>query len=561
MYIRILYLLSSYVALMGQEHIPADELEVRGAPYVPPTQTTLRVETRLVEVNAVVRDSNGSAVAGLTRDDFELEDAGKKQEIRAFSTETAAAPRPVPGAITSPVPLEQTAIRRPRFLALIFDDSSMTPSDVTPTRAAAKRFLAQGLQSGDLSSIFIFSKGQVTPFTSDTGKLKEALHELTAHPGTAAMTSCPYLSPYDALNIVEQVDTFVLPAKVRDAKACGYCGKFEPSCESQVEALARRIWEETQSASMRILSFLDQIVKYMATMPGRRVMVLASSGFLSRTLEQQREGVIDRALRAGVVINSLDAKGLFTDDTGIEYPSLNQASNILQRSLGLRPQDAMNDSLAVLAASTGGLFFHNNNDLALGFRTLGLAPAVSYDMGFYPTGAPNKKYHALTLRLKKNGRYSIQARPGYFASITPPNGLTPERAIDKAVLSGDTPSDVPATVSASSVATRDKRPALRVLVHLDVPRLPFTEVKGVRTLHLDIIAALFGKGSAFVRGEEAYASFALKDATFLRLVDGMNLALTLNVPPGKYQLRCVVEEARAGKFTSILQPVEVQPAD
>ena len=67
-------------------------MRMRNSPWVPPVQYTLRTETRVVEVGVVVRDSRSHSVGGLTRDDFEIEDGGKKREITAFSTETSSPP-------------------------------------------------------------------------------------------------------------------------------------------------------------------------------------------------------------------------------------------------------------------------------------------------------------------------------------------------------------------------------------------------------------------------------------------------------------------------------------
>ena len=44
-------------------------------------------------------------------------------------------------------------------------------------------------------------------------------------------------------------------------------------------------------------------------------MVIVSGGFLTETLHFELSQITDRALRAGVIINAMDARGLYTDPT------------------------------------------------------------------------------------------------------------------------------------------------------------------------------------------------------------------------------------------------------
>src|SRR6202451_150041 len=59
--------------------------------------SVIRVTTRMVEVNVIVRDLKGP-VAGLTKDDFTIFDKGKPQKIAFFSANTTkhSAPTPAP---------------------------------------------------------------------------------------------------------------------------------------------------------------------------------------------------------------------------------------------------------------------------------------------------------------------------------------------------------------------------------------------------------------------------------------------------------------------------------
>jgi hypothetical protein len=214
--------------------------------------------------------------------------------------------------------------------------------------------------------------------------------------------------------------------------------------------------------------------------------------------------------------------------------------------------------MAILASSTGGLFFHNNNDIDLGFRELGLVPGVSYILGFSPISAPDGKYHKLKIRLKTPGQHEVQARPGYYATISPSVPPAAERRIDKEVLSLSTVDDVASRVAAVSAKTPGGETALRVTLHLDVQRLRFTTVAGVRMLKLTFIAVLFDEHSAFVAGKEGQAEFMLKEETFNRLTSGLDTKLTLVAPPGKYRLRSVVSEGTEGKLTAASQEVEIR---
>ncbi len=51
----------------------------------PAPSATFQVEVNFVDIDAVVTDERGNFIGDLTKDDFELLDEGKPQEISAFS--------------------------------------------------------------------------------------------------------------------------------------------------------------------------------------------------------------------------------------------------------------------------------------------------------------------------------------------------------------------------------------------------------------------------------------------------------------------------------------------
>jgi hypothetical protein len=233
-------------------------------------------------------------------------------------------------------------------------------------------------------------------------------------------------------------------------------------------------------------------------------------------------------------------------------------SRIARQSQGIRTQSESNDTMAILAASTGGLFFHNNNDLDLGLRELCLLPEYSYSLAFVPPGAPDGKYHPLKVRLKQSRGYEVQARPGYFAAAI--NAAEPppaERRIDQEMLSAGTFDEVPLTFSTEPAATPGK-PGVHVVLHLDIAHLPLVNRAGKYTGQLTVIAALFDSAGGFVTGKECEIDFNMRDDTYNKLAPGTTAGLTLNAPPGNYRFRGVVREANQGGITASSLPVEVK---
>jgi len=58
---------------------------------------------------------------------------------------------------------------------------------------------------------------------------------------------------------------------------------------------------------------LQEIVRRLSGMPGQRVIVLSSSGFFVPMFEHSDiTGIINKAITAKVIVNSLDVRGVWT---------------------------------------------------------------------------------------------------------------------------------------------------------------------------------------------------------------------------------------------------------
>lgn len=563
-----LAVLLATVSLSGQDRTDPKELRASISEYLPRAQYALRTETRLVEVGVEVRDSRGHAVPGLKRSDFEIRDGGKPRAIKVFAVNTAAPAAPAAASPkqnpAAPPPPEV----RPRFVGLLFDDMNSNVGEFRSAQLAAKRFVTEGLSVGDRVAVFTTSRAQVLPFTADAGPLLEAIEGLRIRPFRADGSGCPELTPFDAYLIAERNDAASIEIKVAEARRCLNLppprGRSSPDTETErlarnVIAQANAVWAQARGFSQSTLGTIRYVVDYMALMPGGRVLLLASGGFYSASLEAQQNDIISRALRGAVVINSLDAKGLYTIDPG-EIPRGGDSQSIIrQQLLGTRPKEESNNALVYLAQSTGGRFFHNNNDLNQGFKELAVLPEITYILGFAPDPVPDGKYHKLSVRLTAANHYSLQARPGYFAPKEAPVNPTPERRIDREVLATTLLRELPAFLSTGAGKLDSGKIGVATAVSLDIKQLRFTDRSGARTQQITFVAVLLDEQGVFVTGRESVIDMALKEGTYARLLEqGVNAVVRLEAPPGIYRLRVVVEEAGAGRLSSFTERVEVR---
>jgi VWFA-related protein len=582
----MLYICETNVFSFQQGSGP-EEMQATIQTYWPRSQYTLRTYSNLVEVGVVVRDSRGRAIGGLGKDDFEIEDAGKKREITAFSIETfvpmVAQPSAAKAADSAPESTKSVMpLRLPlRYVALLFDDFSMPSADQFYVKAAARRFLKEGLAKGDRAGLFTTSGRQIVPFTDDVTKLVAAVDRYNSFPRTPDGGSCPKLTPYDAYVIANKIDYETFAIKEAERVRCfstggrtqtaqggriqtdvlpGKAGPWPFPGTNQVMMQAEAMWTQIRDTSARGLETMGNLVDYMAQLPGRRTVLLASSGFLVGTLEAEHQKVIDRALHADVVINALDAKGLYAEDPPEVTRGADERSIRRIVELGTKGKDLSNDIMAILASSTGGLFFQNNNDLDLGFRKLGMIPEVSYLLGFSPKEAPNGKYHRLKVRMKSRNDYLIQARPGYWAVAKkqqePP---VQERRVDREIMGADMLRELAAVISSEPAKADNGDPALEVVLNIDARKFHFVEKDGLRTQRLVFIATLFDDSGNFVTGTELEIKFALKEPTFIRMTEsGLEMSVTLQAPPGTYRMRAVAQDAIDGKIVASTLPAGIR---
>lgn len=458
-------------------------------------------------------------------------------------------------------------------------------------KIAASRFIKEAIRSGDRIAVFVTSGSNATEFTNDSATVLAAIAKVQSHPriSTGGLAQCPRMTAYEAYQIANN-DPSAMKAKVTEACNCGgsqgcsvewmrdtdllnpttkaadpYGGAGALSTVIEaVRAQADQTWEQAHLASQATLDAIKNSLDQLARPPGKRMLLIASSGFLSGMLDADQDSIINEALHAGVVINSLDAKGLYAEAPGaplnesVESVELPVSTSVFQmRSLGDN-LESLDSGLARLAESTGGLLFRNNNDLDLGFYQLGVLPACTYLLGFTP--AEDGKYHRIKVELKNARHDFVQVRPGYFAPSKASSGQQNLEVETDALMSAtDEETDLPATISDKVGTSQTRGPQLTIQAHFDIQKLPFEKQKDRHVQKLTFTAALFDPRGSFVTGKQAEMELALKPESFDRFSKtGINGIMQLEVSPGTYRLRVVVRESLYGHISATTRDVQIR---
>lgn len=536
--------------------------------------TPFRVRVNLVPVRVVVRDAQGHAVANLRKEDFQIYEDGKPQDISTFSVETPASSlRKV--VRTESMAGESSEKTLPgfeppsRFIALLFDDVHSNLQDLMRARLAAAKFVDTSLQSADRIGVFTISGQTQTDFTSDRAKLRDTMAQIQPRAVEAGdptgADDCPSEDYYEAEMIQVQHDSLALATAAQDALACAYNNDTRQTNAAQAlaQASAARILNEGDNQTIYSFRRLKEIVQKISTLPGQRTVVLISPGFIYPTRELELSEIIDRANRANVSINTLDLRGLYTPETGQDITHGFTGSPLAagpRESLRVAGQEAQIVVLLDLSDGTGGLAFHNNNDLDAGFRTTAATPDVSYLLGLTPNNLKyDGKFHVLKVKLGNKDKYTVQARRGFYA---PKHSETPEEAaareIEDAVFSQEEEGGLPLALHTQYYMADATDAKLAVLARVDVARMHFVKVGGRNDNNLVVVAALFDRDGNYVTATKQTIEMRLFDATLERMGrTGLTVKTGFDVKPGDYLVRLVVRDENAAVISTKNGAVEI----
>jgi VWFA-related protein len=527
------------------------------------TPTTFKFRVNLVLVRVVVRDPQGNIVPNLKKEDFQLFDNRKAQVISTFSVETPQSHVVLPAAAvtrTSETPAEPsvTPALPQRFVSVMFDDTDMSMDDTVHIRSAATRLFGS-LAPSDRVAINTTSGQFTQEFTADREALQKSLFHILPRPlaSSPGTNECPEMTYYEADQIVNFQDQQALAIATQDAIVCAFQGDQTQAlpARSMAQAAAERTSTAGDSQTDFVYRHLEDAMRRLSAMPGQRVMVFISPGFIVTAYTHEQGDLIDRANRANIVINTIDARGLYTPDMGdiASSQQTNPATAGPKAMFRTSAQFAQSAILGELADGTGGTFFHNRNDLDEGMRRAVVAPSLSYLLGFSPQNLKvDGHYHTLKVSLTSKQKFNLQARHGYYAPQTVKDPVeTAKQEIQEAIFSQEEIHDVPIDLQTQFFKTDQTQARLAVLTHVDVKGIHFRKAEGRSHDDLTFATAIFDENGNFVTGGEKIVEMRLLDPTLDRLNHaGFTVKSSFDIKPGTYLVRMVVRDGEGSQMAA-----------
>jgi len=394
-------------------------------------EATFSSTTQLVIETVNVKDKSGKPIENLTAKDFTITEDGAPQSIRFFEFQQlpdlpSTSPiqpnpgqRPLPYQKLTRTQIAQETPGNPRYrdhrlLAMYFDMSAMPPGDQLRALDAAEKFVRTQFTSSDLMAIMSFTGSAVnvmTDFTDDRDRLMRILETL----------------------IVGEDQGFDQTAGDASAADTGTAFGQDDS-------------EFNIFNTDRQLSALQTAATMLGHLSEKKALLYFASGLRLNGVDNQAQlhATINAAIRAGVSIWTMDARGLVANaPLGDARTGSPGGAGMYTGASALAVQNNFQqsqDTLYALAGDTGGKALIDNNDLSVGIVQAQHSVTSYYILGYYTTNAAlDGKFRRIKVTLNPAIAANIDFRQGYFSNKQFSKFTTAdkERQLEDALMLGD----------------------------------------------------------------------------------------------------------------------------
>ncbi len=513
------------------------------------------VAVTVVEIPVTVVDRAGNPVRGLTRENFELVDEGKKQKIEYFEEIDLA-------KISASEAAEPYNPVARRSFMLLFDLGNSSPGTMDRARDAALVFVKSEIGEHDLVSVATYNTDNgfrlLTGFTTDREMLAAAIGTL-GNPKFYQLRDPLFLSA--ATN------------SMRDSGGGGATERGEVAriaTEEIVELNRVNAQNNDDYNRGRIrtqLKTFGGFARVLDRVRGRKQIVLLSEGFDSRLIQgRESAGSSDNRADAEAVISgevwTVDNDQRFGSTTASSevttMAELFKRSDVVLHAIdikGLRSdvdakeglKKSSSESLYLMTNPTGGQVFKNANDLKDNFKKILQSQEVVYVLGFTakPGGTPGK-FHNLKVKTQNVPRGArAYHRAGYYEPSSKVSAL--EQTLTSAdILQSDIPmEDVALSILSVPFPVANEKPLVPVII--EIPGKKLLEGVSGNVLNAELFVYAFDQGGAVKDFLHQKLSLDLLKVRAQLTASGIKYYGSLRLDPGMHAIKVLVRVEESGR--------------
>lgn len=573
--------------------LPAAPVLGRQEPQRPPQEDaaaaqddeeTVRIETELIQTGVMVFDKSGKFVDGLRQDDFELTVEGKPAQISFFERIAGA---PSSAATTGgraknsePNAARAATVSGARTIIIFADDRHLNFESRHRTRDLIKHLIDEELTDEDTAAVVSSSGrlGFLQQFTDNPAVLRAAAARIGDDKNREAGDRLdPPMSEYEAL-LINRYDPQVTDEFAAAIIAAGLAYDMDDA-RQQARSRASNVLQVAAITARNTFYTLEQLVRRSAQLPGRKIVIFISDGFLldpANTDSAQRlRRVTDAAARANAVIYTFDPKGLDA------APPSKTGMSAFRVQSGERFE--MQDPLSAIAKETGGRFFKNRNNM----RPL-LSEALTEASRYYllawrpdPEVRGKDKFRRVEVKVKGRPELTVRMQNGYLEEVpkdevtrapkaepknvkatakttaaAPP--LDPAEEQLRAALNSFAPKTGLPTSLSLNYLEAEGGPLLSAAVRVDGSAVEFKREGNVVKASVEVVGVVYdSKG----KSEATFKSLLALSAPPSRFEGGQTPHVYYNyqtkLAPGLHQMRVATRDLKTGRVGSAVQWVEV----
>ena len=587
-------------------------------------EPTLKVNSRAVLVDVIVTDKSGNPVKGLKQSDFTLTEDGKPQSVGYFEEHTAEDlarrsqklefPSLPPNIFSNYSPLPTP----PAVNVLLLDALNTPMDDQMWLRRSAQRYL-KTLKPGTRLAIFVMGMrlSFVEGFSDDPALLAMALGYRKYDKAEAATL----LQSQGEVFAQNSVIALMVEQENQPSNS------LVPAVSPESVAALQQFFAETRygldsDREYRTLQDLNELATFLGAFPGRKNVIWMSGAFPVELFGQtglRFDDTIQKTINllsaARVAMYPVDARGtnvqtLYTAENVLD-PTITQPQQLLGAGPGVtanspnagqggfagaltnesEKRNSSNSTMDMLAESTGGRAFYNQNDLTSIIGKVVSSSADFYTLSYTPENKNmNGAFRNIAVKLGE-GKYKLSYRRGYFAREEDLPGAAGSLQGDAAQEASEDPTKIdplapfmqlgmpqteqilykahvhqvppkPDTAAESVTKDRAERYAVDFAVDFDDLGLKKPDADGIRHDMLNISIVVYDRyGQVITRADHLVKLDVKPDVYPVFQKNGVQLHGAVNVPKGDYWLRTGIYDQTTRKVGTMEIPLRLVKDD